>query len=176
MAPPSRDAQLRGRLLDLLAPAVRSAGYDLEDVAVSGAGRRTLVRVTVDADGGIDLDAVADVSRAVSDVLDEHDEVLPGPFVLEVSSPGVDRPLTEPRHWRRAAGRLVETTADGEPFTGRVVEAGDAGVGFDVDGQAREVPWAALGRGRIRVEFTHGAAEDDAADEDLDDADTAEED
>src|SRR4051812_39024854 len=94
----------RDRLLDVLSPVVREVGYDLEDVTVTAAGRRSLVRVIVDADGGIDLDAVAEVSRVVSDVLDEKGDGFAGPYVLEVSSPGVDRPLTEPRHWRRAEG------------------------------------------------------------------------
>ena len=103
-------AHAREHLLELLAPVVADTGYDLEDVTVTSAGRRSLVRVIVDADGGVDLDAVADVSRAVSDALDA-DAATPdfaGPYVLEVSSPGVDRPLTEPRHWRRAVGRLVQ--------------------------------------------------------------------
>ena len=85
-------------------------GYDLEEVSVTAAGRRSLIRVTVDGDDGIDLDGIATVSRAVSEALDAAEQDGPafaGPYVLEVSSPGVDRPLTEPRHWRRALGRLV---------------------------------------------------------------------
>ena len=108
------------RVLALLAPVVSSAGYDLEDLGVTAAGRRSVVRVVVDRDGGIDLDDVADVSRTVSDALDALDEAEPdalgATYVLEVTSPGVDRPLTEPRHWRRNVGRLVTATlADGEP-------------------------------------------------------------
>src|SRR6476646_3577623 len=93
-------AKAREHLLELLRPVVTDAGYDLEDVTVSAAGRRSLVRVTVDADGGIDLDAVATVSRIVSDAMDADaasSAVLAGSYVLEVSSPGVDRPLTQPR-------------------------------------------------------------------------------
>lgn len=160
MPPPDRHVQLRERLLGLLGPAVERAGYDLEDVAVSSAGKRSLVRVTVDADGGIDLDAVAEVSRAVSDVLDDNDDALPGAYVLEVSSPGVDRPLTEQRHWRRAVGRLVSVPVGGEPVTGRVRAVGDAGVVLEVGGGEQEVPWSALGAGRIQVEF-HRAGEDE---------------
>ena len=84
---------------------------------VSRAGRRHVVRVIVDADGGINLDAVADVSRAVSAALDAAEEaggdILAGEYQLEVSSPGVDRPLTLPRHWRRNVGRLVKVTVRG---------------------------------------------------------------
>jgi ribosome maturation factor RimP len=148
--------QAREHLLDVLRPVVASAGYDLDDVTVTAAGRRSLVRVTVDADGGIDLDAVAAVSRVVSDALDAEGDgggAFAGPYVLEVSSPGIDRPLTEARHWRRAAGRLVATAVDDEPLTGRVVGTSDAGVTLDVKGDRREVAWSRLGAGRVQVEF-----------------------
>jgi ribosome maturation factor RimP len=163
-------AKARDLLLDLLGPAVREAGCDLEDVSVSSAGRRSLVRVTVDADGGIDLDAVALVSRVVSDLLDaEGDHLLRGAYVLEVSSPGVDRPLTEPRHWRRATGRLVTVEVAGKPVTGRVQRVTDADVTLDVDGTARTVGFPDLGRGRVQVEFSHAA--DGAVDDDADQGD-----
>lgn len=158
-------AKAREQLLRLLEPLVTDAGYDLEDVTVSPAGRRKLVRVTVDADGGIDLDAVADVSRIVAGALDEDpaaDAVLAGPYVLEVSSPGVDRPLTEPRHWRRAVGRLVTATArEGErEVTGRVVEVGDDAVALDVDGERQSLRFADLGRARVQVEFNRDDTSD----------------
>src|ERR1700709_715090 len=97
----------KAALLELLTPGVLASGADLEDVPVSRAGSRSLVRVIIDRDGGLDLDAVAEVSHAVSAALDADEDVMPGAFVLEVSTPGVDRPLTHPRHWRRARGRLV---------------------------------------------------------------------
>jgi ribosome maturation factor RimP len=152
--------ETRRRLLELLEPVVTAAGYDLEDVTVTPAGRRSLVRVSVDADGGIDLDAVAAVTRAVSDALDDDTPggaAFAGPYVLEVSSPGVDRPLTEPRHWRRAMGRLVEVEVEGAPVTGRVVDVSADDVTLDLSGNRRHVPLAALGRGRVQVEFTRGS-------------------
>jgi ribosome maturation factor RimP len=155
----SSAAQAREHLLDLLGPLVSGAGYDLEDVAVSAAGRRSLVRVTVDADGGIDLDAVAVISRLVSDALDADSEnpesprALSGAFVLEVSSPGVDRPVTEPRHWRRATGRVVTAQSKGKTITGRVISVDDDGVTLDIQGQPRTIGWADLGRGKVQVEF-----------------------
>ena len=91
-----------------VAPLVTAAGLDLEDVVVRPAGRRSLVRVVVDSDGGVSLDAVASISGAISEALDEAGVMGQTPYTLEVSSPGVDRPLTEPRHWRRARGRLVQ--------------------------------------------------------------------
>ena len=149
----------RDHLRDLLAPVVTATGHDLEDVTVTSAGRRSLVRVVVDADGGVDLDAIADVSRAVSQALDDESPggaSFAGPYVLEVTSPGVDRPLTEPRHWRRAVGRLVTVTVGEKELSGRLVAASDAAVTFDVGGQRREVPAAELGPGRVQVEFNRG--------------------
>lgn len=158
--------QLRDGLLDLLAPLVTSAGYDLEDVAVSSAGRRSLVRVIVDADGGIDLDAVATISRVVSDALDRDIEdgttlahSLAGSYVLEVSSPGVDRPLTEPRHWRRAAGRLVTAQTKGKTVTGRVVSVDDNGATFEIKGRQQWIAWSDLGRGKVQIEFNRADGE-----------------
>src|SRR3954451_904846 len=148
----------REHLLQLLEPVVAEAGYDLEDVTVASQRRRSLVRVTVDADGGIDLDAVAVVSRLVSDALDADAQnpssprALAGAYVLEVSSPGVDRPLTEPRHWRRATGRLVKVDVGGRTVTVRIAAVDDAGVTLELDGgETRTVAWGDLGRGKVQV-------------------------
>jgi ribosome maturation factor RimP len=150
----------------LLTPVVEAAGYDLENVTVTPAGRRSLLRVVVDADGGISLDDVATVSRTVSATLDESDVMGAGPYVLEVTSPGVDRPLTEPRHWRRATGRLVRATlTGGGEIEGRVVSADDEAVVIDTaagTGQKpapRRLDHRELGRGRVLVEFHRGAGE-----------------
>lgn len=159
------NASVRGRLRDLLAPVVTSAGLDLEDVTVTPAGRRSVVRVVVDRDGGVPLDDVAEVSRLASARLDDTD-VLPGAYVLEVSSPGVDRPLTEPRHWRRSAGRLVNAVLrSGGDVTGRVVRADDDEVILQVGtgsspGDEQALRYADVVRGTVRVEFQrpeHGA-------------------
>ena len=139
----------RDRVRSALMPVVTAAGFDLEDVAVTAAGRRNVIRVVVDRDGGLDLDAVAEVSRVVSDALDTSDVTGASSYTLEVTSPGVDRPLTEPRHWRRAVGRMVVAGAT----TGRVVGADDDGVTFDVDGVEQTVPYADLPAGRVQVEF-----------------------
>jgi ribosome maturation factor RimP len=157
-------AQAREHLLRLLMPAVQGTGYDLEDVSIAQAGRRSLVRVVVDADGGVDLDAIAEVSRVVSEVLDNDGDgggAFAGPYVLEVSSPGIDRPLTEPRHWRRAVGRLVATTIADRSVTGRVLEVDDHGVALSVDGTRTDASWSELGRGKVQVEFTRSGAEDE---------------
>ncbi|MGI8678522.1 MAG: ribosome maturation factor RimP [Jatrophihabitans sp.] len=164
----SSAAQVRQSLLDLLEPLVAGAGYDLEDVTVSSAGRRSLVRVSVDADGGIDLDAVATVSRVVSDALDtdidgggELAGPLAGSYVLEVSSPGVDRPLTEPRHWRRATGRLVTAQLKGRTVTGRVVHVDESGATLEIKGRRQAAAWADLGRGNVQIEFNRTGADEE---------------
>ena len=158
------------RLHELLVPVVAEVGSDLEDVTVSQAGKRSVVRVLVDRDGGIDMDGVAEVSRVVSDALDALDVAEPGllgaTYVLEVGSPGVDRPLTEPRHWRRNASRLVTATrTDGSTVTGRITEADDARVLLDVEGTPLELAYADLARGLVQIEFNRKDTEpeDDAS-------------
>lgn len=150
----------RDRLVAALAPVVASAGYDLEDVELSGPGRRTVVRIVVDRDGGFGLDDVADLSRDVSAMLDESDDLLPGAYVLEVSSPGVDRPLTLTRHWRRNVDRLVEIRrTDGAALTGRIRSAGERSAVVDVDGADTDVPYDQVTRAVVQVELRsrHGA-------------------
>jgi ribosome maturation factor RimP len=148
-------AAQRDRLVDTLRPAVEGAGLDLEDIEVTPAGRRRLVRVVVDKDGGVTLDDIADTTRLVSQRLDDDDDLLGEmSYTLEVTSPGTDRPLTAERHWRRNVGRLVKVVPhDGDHFTGRVVEAGDRSVRLDVDGAAREVDYADVRKARVEVEF-----------------------
>jgi ribosome maturation factor RimP len=172
----ARSSQAREQLLTVLAPVVAATGHDLEDVNVTSAGRRSLVRVVVDADGGVDLDAVAEVSRVVSEALDDDavgGAAFAGSYVLEVSSPGVDRPLTEPRHWRRAVGRLVQVPVAGTGVTGRVVACDEDGVTLSVDGSPRTVAWAELGKGRVQVEFNRVSEADlgEDTDDDADDSD-----
>ncbi len=157
----------RARLLTLLAPVVEATGADLEDLAVQAAGRRSVVRVVVDRDGGVSLDDVADVSRALSEALDDIDArepaLLGGAYVLEVSSPGVDRPLTEPRHWRRNASRLVKAVlTDGGEVTGRVLRVeDDTTVVLDVAGAEQALPLAGVARGLVQVEFGRATAEEE---------------
>jgi ribosome maturation factor RimP len=148
-------------LAGVLEPVVRAAGMDLESVRVGSAGRRRLLRVVVDADGGVALDDIALISRDLSARLDETGAMGEMAYTLEVSSPGVDRPLTQPRHWRRAVGRLVRVPQDvragqagpAGPVEGRVIAAGETGVTLEVGGEHREFGYAELGPGRVQVEF-----------------------
>jgi ribosome maturation factor RimP len=169
-------AAARARVREVIEPVVAKAGYDLEDINLSRAGRRHVVRILIDTDGGISLDDVALVSRAISEALDAAEEaggeLLAGEYQLEVGSPGVDRPLTEPRHWRRNTGRLVAVNG----LTGRVISVGDAGVTLDVDGTARELGFAELGAGKVQIEFKRmdEAEFDESDDEEDDDEDEGE--
>ena len=162
------------RLAGLIQPVLAAVGMDLESARVTVAGKRRLVRVVVDADGGVSLDDAADVSREISALLDASNVMGDVPYTLEVSSPGVDRPLLEPKHWRRAARRLVKVKVAGEgTIEGRVLGADDDGVTLDVDGTRRRLEYGPLGPGRIQLEFgpLPEAGEDLDADDDADFAD-----
>lgn len=151
-----------GRLRDVVEPVVTEAGCDLEGLEVTPAGRRRLVRVVVDRDGGVSLDTVAEVSTALGAVLDDSDALGGSPYVLEVTSPGVDRPLTAPRHWHRAAGRLVRVPLRaGGVLEGRVLEADEDGVVLELPDGSRRLPLAELGPGAVQVEFRRADAEDE---------------
>ncbi len=146
------------RVRAVVAPVVAAAGLDLEDLSMTSAGRRRLLRIAVDRDGGVSLDDIALVSQRVSERLDESDVMGAQAYVLEVGSPGIDRPLTEPRHWRRATGRLVEAVrADGTTVTGRVLVVDAAGVTLDVPGGDRRLGFDEVARARVQVEFARGS-------------------
>jgi ribosome maturation factor RimP len=164
----SADAE---QIVGLLEPTVAAMGMDLENVRITTAGRRRLLRVVVDADGGVSLDDIALVSRELSATLDREAAMGEASYTLEVSSPGVDRPLTEPKHWRRALGRLVSVplrsdngagaVAGARTVTGRITGTDDHAVRLDVAGESREFTYAELGPGKIQIEF---APLDDGAD------------
>jgi ribosome maturation factor RimP len=146
------------KLEPVVADAVARAGYDLETLHVQQAGRRQLVKVVVDAvdadsDGGIGLDQVAEVSRAVSAALDAADSVLRGSYTLEVTSPGLDRPLTKPRHWRRARLRKVAVRQGEDRYLARVGDADEQGVRLLVGKEVRHVRYEDITHAVIEVEF-----------------------
>lgn len=146
---------VRGRARAVLEPVVAHAGYDLEEFTITPAGRRRVVRVMVDRDGGVSLDDVADVTRDISIALDASEVLGETPYVLEVSSPGVDRPLRESRHWRRAVGRLVRVSlAGGGSVTGRVVRLDDDVVLLHTEDGEQQHRLSDLGPGAVQVEFS----------------------
>jgi ribosome maturation factor RimP len=161
------------KLAGLIEPVVAAAGMDLESVRTTVAGKRRLLRVVVDSDQGVSLDHAADVSREVSAALDASNALGDVPYTLEVSSPGVDRPLTEPRHWRRARGRLVRVKVAREgPVEGRLLAADADGVTLGLPGGERRFSFADMGAGSVQVEFGRipDAELDDFSDPERDDA------
>ena len=147
-------ADTRDRLAEELTGPIGQLGLDLEAVDLASAGKRRVLRVAIDKDGGVTMDDIADATREVSRVLDETNLMGQQAYTLEVSSPGVDRPLTLPRHWRRNTGRLVKVKLrDGEPTTGRIRGSDDAGVVLDVDGTERRLEYADVQKAKIQIEF-----------------------
>ncbi len=150
----------REELLDRLVAPLQELGLDLEAVDLTPAGRRRVLRVAVDKDGGVTLDDVAEATKAVSALLDGSDVMGEQPYLLEVTSPGIDRPLTLPRHWRRNVGRLVKvTTQERSTFTGRVVASDEDHAqvlveeGPEASDEPRSVAFADVASARVQVEF-----------------------
>ena len=170
----ARTDTVRERIEDELAQPLASLGLDVEAVEITPAGKRRILRVAVDKDGGVTLDDVADATREVNRVLDESDVMGEQPYTLEVTSRGVDRPLTLPRHWRRNESRLVKVTpTEGAVFTGRVLASDDDGATLDVQGKQRRVAYADVKRALVQIEFNRpggAAAGEPDADTEGDDA------
>jgi ribosome maturation factor RimP len=147
-------------VIELLDGEFARAGYEIEDVIVDAAARPPRITVVADGDRGLDLDSIAELSRSASTLLDEVD-ARSAPYVLEVTSPGVDRPLTAEKHYRRAHGRKVELTlADGTQLTGRVGEIHDGVLRLVVrDGRqpnfsVRELPLGGISKAIVQVDFS----------------------
>ena len=171
MSTPKQDAT-RDRIEAELLDPLLALGVDVEAVELTPAGKRRVLRVAVDKDGGVTLDDVADVTRETSRVLDESDVMGEHPYTLEVTSRGVDRPLTLPRHWRRNADRLVKVTlVDDETVTGRILASTEESVTLDVEiegsrgeSSQREVPYAEVAKALVQIEFNRkrdSTSEDD---------------
>lgn len=151
--------QTRERLVEELTPHLLRMGLDLEVVELTPAGRRRVLRVAVDKDGGVTMDDVAEATKEISRVLDGSDVMGEHPYTLEVTSPGTDRPLTLPRHWRRNIGRLVKvTTHEGGTVTGRIVDQDEQSATLDVDGTSQSVPLAEVAKAHVQIEFNRPAA------------------
>ena len=160
MSSPRQDAT-RDRIEAELVDPLAVLGLDVEAVEVTPAGKRRVLRVAVDKDGGVTLDDVADATREVSRVLDDSDVMGEQPYTLEVTSRGVDRPLTLPRHWRRNADRLVKVTlADGSSLTGRIGASTDDAVTVEVSGQQHELPYDTITKALVQIEFNRNKDKD----------------
>ncbi len=151
------------RIADALRDRLSALGLDLETVELTPAGKRRVLRVAVDRDGGVTLDDIADATRAVSDVLDDSDLMGETAYTLEVTSRGVDRPLTEPRHWRRNRDRLVKASLrDGSSVTGRVTDSDDTGATLDISGTARRLGYDEVGKALVQIEFNRKRTDEEA--------------
>ena len=154
MSTPDTRDRLVELLTELLTAPLASLGVDLEAVELGSAGRRRMLRVAVDKDGGPTMDDLAEATREVSRLLDGSDVMGEHPYTLEVSSRGVDRPLTLPRHWRRNRGRLVRVElAEEGALTGRVTGSDDESATLDFSGTERRIPYADVRRARVQIEF-----------------------
>ena len=147
-------ADTRDRLAEELSGPIDALGLDLEAVDLTSAGKRRVLRVAIDKDGGVTMDDIADATREVSRVLDDTSVMGEQAYTLEVSSPGVDRPLTLPRHWRRNAGRLVKVNpVEGEPVTGRITATDEQGAVLDVEGTEQRIAYADVKKAKVQIEF-----------------------
>jgi ribosome maturation factor RimP len=165
------DPQLRSaglpsqkQVIELLDGEFARAGYEIEDVVINTATRPPRITVVADGDDPLDLDSIATLSRSASDLLDRLDDSprpSATPYVLEVTSPGVERPLTSAKHYRRARGRKVELTmSDGSSLIGRVGEVHDGAVrlvvreGARASFSVREIPLDGVAKAVVQVEFS----------------------
>ena len=153
----------------LVAPVAAAHSLEVDRIEVLTAGRRSVVRIFLDGDGpkgrGPSLDDIASATRAISAAFDDADPTRGRPYTLEVSSRGVSRPLTEPKHFRRNTGRLVEIDAAGEQLTGRVLGVDDTAVEVAVDGQPHRVLLETITRAVVQIELNRPLEpeEEDAA-------------
>ncbi|MGB3372960.1 MAG: ribosome maturation factor RimP [Rhodococcus sp. (in: high G+C Gram-positive bacteria)] len=152
------------RVIALLSDLIHAQGFDLEDVNVVSAGKHSAVRIMVDREQGIDLDALPILSREISEVFDGVSDFGEAPYTLEVTTPGIDRPLTEERHWRRARGRSVRIELAEEKFDGRVgvLDGGVVTIVTRTKGvlATRAVELSSVVKAVVQVEFSRPKAEE----------------
>jgi ribosome maturation factor RimP len=146
---------LVNNLTELLTPVVTQAGFVLEEVTVTPIGKRRIVAVVVDRDDrNPSLDEVTVVSKEVSTILDNYSQIGEMPFTLEVTTPGIDRPLTLERHWRKNIGRLVKITPKvGEKYIGRITAVSGEKITLEMKGKERGINVGDISRAQIEVEF-----------------------
>lgn len=149
---------LKDQIAELITPALQEAGYYLEDINVVSPGNHRIVTVIVDGDAALNLDQVTVASKLVSELVDEAPFMGETPFTLEVTSPGIDRPLTLPRHFAKNVTRLLKVTQnDGVVVTGRITSNSELDVTLSVveKKEVKEVviPLADIKRAAVEIEF-----------------------
>jgi ribosome maturation factor RimP len=142
------------RLATLVDECVSALGFDVEAIELTPAGNKRVLRIALDRDGGVGIDHITEATRALSEELDASDVMGSQPYTLEVTSRGVDRPLTEPRHWRRNAGRLVRLRlADDSSIDGRIGESDDTGVEILGKSQTRRLEYDVITTALVQTEL-----------------------
>ena len=149
------------QVIELLGGEFARAGYEIEGVVIDTGARPPRISVIADGDTALDLDTIAALSRSASALLDGLDGIRDR-YVLEVSSPGVDRPLTSAKHFRRARGRKVELAlSDGSQLTGRVGETRADTIALVVlegrEWAVRQIPLVEIVKAVVQVEFSQPA-------------------
>ena len=131
-------------------PALSALGFYLEDVTITSAGRRSMLTIIVDGDTHLSLDQVTSATKAIGEIVEGLQSLGNTPFTLEVTSPGLDRPLTKPRHWRKNIDRLVKVVSlDGSVVNGRIKSATETDVLID----DVSIEFSAIKRATLEVEF-----------------------
>jgi ribosome maturation factor RimP len=153
-------------ITDLISPAVTEAGFFLEEVLIASPGSHRIVTCVVDGPTPLNLDQVTVASRVISELLDTAEIMGETPFTLEVTSPGVDRPLTQPRHWTKNLTRLIKVTlSDGAVITGRLTEFDEVNAKLveNIKGRIKEhtVAFADIKRAVVEIEFNRKDATDE---------------
>ena len=153
-------------ITDLISPAVTEAGFFLEEVLIASPGSHRIVTCVVDGPTPLNLDQVTVASRVISELLDTAEIMGESPFTLEVTSPGVDRPLTQPRHWTKNLTRLIKVTlSDGAVITGRLTEFDEVNTKLveNIKGRIKEhtVAFADIKRAVVEIEFNRKDATDE---------------
>ncbi|CAB4694715.1 MAG: hypothetical protein F2666_03265 [Actinobacteria bacterium] len=134
----------------VITPALSALGFYLEDVTITSAGRRSMLTVIVDGDTHLSLDQVTSATKAIGEIVESLQSLGDTPFTLEVTSPGLDRPLTKPRHWRKNIDRLVKVVLlDGKEVKGRIKAASEVSAIVDES----EINFADIKRASLEVEF-----------------------
>jgi ribosome maturation factor RimP len=131
-------------------PALSALGFYLEDVTITSAGRRSMLTIIVDGDTHLSLDQVTSATKAISEIVESLQSLGDTPFTLEVTSPGLDRPLTKPRHWRKNIDRLVKVVLlDGKEIKGRIKAVSEDSATVDQS----EINFTEIKRASLEVEF-----------------------
>lgn len=138
------------QVLAVITPAIESLGFYIEDITISSAGKRSMLTVIVDGDTHLSLDQVTVATKAISEIVENLPTLGNNPFTLEVTSPGLDRPLTKPRHWRKNKDRLIKIILnDGEEINGRIKESTENSVSVD----EQVINFADIKRATLEIEF-----------------------